>query len=215
MFRGTSQHSHTRSCCIYGGFQRSWYGADANPDGVADAFMCGVCFKVARIALTPHNCRVIQALTLLSLNVATVFLHPVFLMFFPPLSAGIIYSRIRTFLEHYSALCSEADDVFVPRPGGARPEFALAYVVASTSAVLRRKVFIWNSSNIFITSLRFRTNSLNGCTSEPLSGYLCSRKAQLQLAGLNYFCVHIHQAEMARVNSWMVRVCSSFAGLQM
>lgn len=68
MFRGTSQHSHTRSCSIYGGFQRSWYGADANPDGVADAFMFGVCFKGAKISLKPHNCRVIQALTFVELK---------------------------------------------------------------------------------------------------------------------------------------------------
>lgn len=161
------------------------------------------------ISLAAHNCRVIQALTLLSLNVAAVFLHPVFLMFSPPLSAAIIYLWILTFLEHYSALCSDADDVFVPRPGHTRPDFCRVFstqVLASTSAgrhsaVLCRKVFILNSSNIFITSLRFRTNSLSGCTSEPLSGYLCSCKAQLQSAGLNYFCVHIHQAEIARVNS--------------
>lgn len=59
----------------------------------------------------------------------------------------------------------------------------------------------WDSGDIFVTSWRSFADSLNGCTSEPSSAYLCSWKAQLQSAGLNYFCVQIHQAEIPRVNS--------------
>lgn len=99
--------------------------------------------------------------------------------------------------------------MFPPSPGGGRPHLCRTFsasVVTCTSIwqlspVSCCIVFILNSSNIFITSLQLGTNSLNGSTSEPLSGYLCSWKAQLQAVELDYFCVHIHQAEIPRVNS--------------
>lgn len=151
-----------------------------------------------------------------------------------PLSPAIIYSWVFFFFHffHFSAallrslfllgFCSfKSTGLFVSRvlawiasPG--RQLAAVRVVDQPRSAGLSgpKCSFALNSSNIFTTSLQPGSNSLNGCTSAPLSGYLCSWKAQLQPARLNYSCVHIHQAEIAK-GSTVLRLGGGSAGLQM
>lgn len=88
--------------------------------------MFGLCFKVTPVSITAHNCRMIQALTLWSLNVAGI-LSPAFSryhsfvdFYFSPALFCCLFLLV-FFLSKVTALLSaqslaEADDVLAQCP---------------------------------------------------------------------------------------------------